>query len=204
MRSPVATAIAIGIGLVILAGYFLPFPQLTALQSTLLGWAVVVGAFAGLVAIINLVLTHWRKATSKVNRDPYSFIVLVGFTATLVVGLWFGPGDSLVHQVVQSIQVPVEASLMAALAITLGYACLRLLRQRRDGMSILFVISVVVFLILSSGFLTGLNIPLVRDIAAFIDRLPVAGARGILLGVALGSLTAGLRILMGADRPYSG
>ena len=34
--------------------------------------------------------------------------------------------------------------------------------------------------------------------------LPVAGARGILLGIALGSLTAGLRILMGADRPYSG
>ena len=86
MRSPVATAIAIGIGLVILAGYFLPFPQLTTLQSTLLGWAVVVGAFAGLVAIINLVLTHWRKATSKVNRDPYSFIVLLGFVATLVVG----------------------------------------------------------------------------------------------------------------------
>ncbi len=204
MRAPVATAIAIGIGLVILAGYFLPFPQLTALQSTLLGWAVVVGAFAGLVAIINLVLTHWRKATSKTNRDPYSFIVLVGFAVTLVVGLWFGPGDPLVHQVVQSIQVPVEASLMAALAITLGYASLRLLRQRRDGMSILFVISAVVFLILSSGFLTGLNIPVVRDIAAFIDRLPVAGARGILLGVALGSLTAGLRILMGADRPYSG
>jgi riboflavin transporter FmnP len=204
MRAPLATAIAIGIGLVILAGYFLPFPQLTALQTTLLGWAVVVGAFAGLVAIINLVLTHWRKATSKTNRDSYSFIVLVGFTATLVAGLWFGPGDPLVHQVVQSIQLPVEASLMAALAITLGYASLRLLRQRRDGMSILFVISAVVFLILSSGFLTGLNIPVVRDIAAFIDRLPVAGARGILLGVALGSLTAGLRILMGADRPYSG
>jgi hypothetical protein len=204
MRSPVAAAIAIGIGLVILAGYFLPFPQLTALQSTLLGWAVVVGAFAALVAIVNLVLTHWRKATSKTNRDPYSWITLLGFAATLVVGLWFGPGDPLVHQVVQSIQVPVEASLMAALAVTLGYASLRLLRLRRDGMSILFVLSAVVFLIISSGFLAGVNIPFVQDIAAFIDRLPIAGARGILLGIALGSLTAGLRILMGADRPYSG
>ena len=93
---------------------------------------------------------------------------------------------------------------MAALAIALGYASLRLLRQRRDALSILFVLSAVVFLIISSGFLAGVNIPIVQDIVAFIDRLPVAGARGILLGIALGSLTAGLRILMGADRPYSG
>ncbi len=204
MRAPTATAIAISIGLVILAGYFLPIPQLSALQSTLLEWAVIVGAFAGLVAITNLVLNHWRKATSKTNRDLFSFVALAGFLATLGVGLWFGPSDPLTHQIVQSIIVPVEASLMAALAIALGYASLRLLRQRRDGMSILFVISAVVFLIISSGFLVGVNIPVLQDIVAFIDRLPVAGARGILLGIALGSLTAGLRILMGADRPYSG
>lgn len=204
MRAPAATAIAIGIGLVILAGYFLPFPQLIALQSTLLGWAVIVGAFAGLVAITNLALTHWRKATSRNNRDLYSFIALAGFLATLVVGLWFGPADPLVHQIVQSVQVPVEASLMAALAIALGYASVRLLRQRKDGFSFLFVFSALIFLIISSGLLVGVNIPIVQDITAFIDRLPVAGARGILLGIALGSLTTGLRILMGADRPYSG
>jgi hypothetical protein len=204
MRAPVAAAVAIGIGLVVLAGYFLPFPLLTSLQSTLLGWAVVVGAFAGLVAITNLVLNHWRKLTGKVNRDFYSLFTLIGFAIALIAGLYFGPGDPLIKQGVQATIVPVETSLMAVLAITLGYASLRLLRQRRDGMSILFVISAVVFLILSSGFLTGLNIPIVRDIVAFIDRLPVAGSRGILLGVALGGLTTGLRILMGADRPYSG
>jgi hypothetical protein len=62
----------------------------------------------------------------------------------------------------------------------------------------------VFFLILSGGFLAGIDIPLVQSLTAFIDRLPIAGARGILLGIALGSLTTGLRILMGADRPYSG
>jgi hypothetical protein len=34
--------------------------------------------------------------------------------------------------------------------------------------------------------------------------LPLAGARGLLLGIGLASLTAGLRILFGADRPYDG
>ena len=205
MRAPVATAFSIGIGLIILAGYFLPIPLLSALQSTLLGWAIVIAAFAGLVGVINLALNHWRKATSKTRRDPYSYIFLIAFLLTLVAGLWVGPADPLIQQVVLSIQMPVEASLMAALAITLVVAGLRLLQRRRwDGMAVMFAISVVVFLILGSGLLAGVNVPLVRDIAAFIDRLPAAGARGILIGVALGSLTAGLRILMGADRPYSG
>jgi len=30
----------------------------------------------------------------------------------------------------------------------------------------------------------------------------VGGARGLLLGVALGSITAGLRVLLATDRPY--
>ena len=205
MRAPFATAFAIGMGLIILAGYFLPLSLLGSLQVTLLGWAIVIAAFAGLVGIVNLALNHWRKATSKTQPDPYSVIFLIAFIATLAAGWWFGPSDPLIQQVVQSIQIPVEASLMAALAITLVVAGLRLLQRRRwDGMAVLFAISVVVFLIIGGGLLAGVNIPLVRDIAAFIDRLPAAGARGILIGVALGSLMTGLRILMGADRPYSG
>lgn len=204
MRDPLAAAIAIGIGLVILAGYFIPLPILGALQSTLLGWAVLIGAFAALVGLTNLVLSHWRKLTSKTNRDFYSLFALVGFVVALAAGLWFGPGDAMVQKGVESLIVPVEASLMAALAVALAYASLRLLRRRQDGMMVMFVISTVIFLLLGGGLLAGIDVPLVRDLVSFIDRLPVAGARGILLGIALGGLTAGLRILMGADRPYSG
>ena len=31
----------------------------------------------------------------------------------------------------------------------------------------------------------------------------LAGARGIMLGVALGTIAVGLRVLLGADRPYT-
>ncbi len=205
MRAPVATAIAIGTGLVILAGYFLPIPLLGDLQSLLLGWAIVLAGIAGLVGIINLLLNHWRKATSKTQRDSYSWILLLGLVASFGAGMWFGPGDPLIQQAVLAIQLPVETSLMAALAIALVAGSLRLLQRRRwDGLAVMFGVSAVIFLILGSGLLASVNIPMVRDVVAFIDRLPAAGARGILIGVALGSLTAGLRILMGADRPYSG
>jgi len=72
-------------------------------------------------------------------------------------------------------------------------------------MSVLFAVSAFVFLILGSGFLSSAaNIPVLKDILAAVNTLPVAGARGILIGVALGSLTTGLRVLLGTDRPYSG
>jgi hypothetical protein len=32
----------------------------------------------------------------------------------------------------------------------------------------------------------------------------LGGARGILIGVALGTITTGLRVLFGVDRPYGG
>ena len=37
-----------------------------------------------------------------------------------------------------------------------------------------------------------------------VSVFSTSGARGILLGVALGTLLTGLRVLIGADRPYGG
>ena len=71
-----------------------------------------------------------------------------------------------------------------------------------------FVISVLLFLLLNSGvtafFETMLPDGILGPVLGIIQILPVAGARGILLGIALGSIMAGLRILFGAERPYSG
>jgi hypothetical protein len=42
-----------------------------------------------------------------------------------------------------------------------------------------------------------------RDFLSAIVRVPaVAGARGLLLGIALGAIATGIRVLVGLDRPY--
>jgi hypothetical protein len=49
------------------------------------------------------------------------------------------------------------------------------------------------------------NLPLIGEIRSWIVSVPaLGGARGILLGIALGTIATGLRILMGSDRPYGG
>ena len=104
---------------------------------------------------------------------------------------------------VNSVIVPVEASLMALLAVTLVYASVRLLRRRTSAMSLVFLGTAVVMLIASASLPLG-------DVGIFSDFLrpwmqhvlAMGGARGLLIGIGLGTLTTGLRVLMGADRPY--
>ena len=204
MKSPFATAIAIGFGLVVLAGYFLQ-PLLSSLMSVLVGWAVILGAVAGLVGILNLLIVHWNKIRLGNKGYMYSIITVVAFIFTLLGGIILGPSNSQFKQVVTSVMLPIEASFMALLAITLAYTSIRLLRQRGINLlSVSFAISAVAFLLLNLGFLNIGGSTVMSGVAEVMNRLPMAGARGILLGVALGSLTAGLRILIGTDRPYGG
>lgn len=208
MRSPISTAIAIAVGLIILLGYFLPLPALANIRSTMLDWAIILAAIAGLVALINLAGVHLRKMRAPKDKDVYSPFLLVAFALTFLAGVveyLLHPSFLDFNKVVTSIQMPVEASLMAVLAVGLAYASFRFFQRRKGLMPVVFAISALVFLLLASGVLfMGLNTPIVNNLTLFLNRLPLAGARGILLGVALGSLTAGLRVLMGADRPYSG
>jgi hypothetical protein len=214
MRSPVVTAFAIAFGLVVLLGYFVPqdMPDLfflTILRSEIIGAAVTLAGFATLVAILGLVGAHWRKLRAPRNPDRYSFFMLAGFLATFGYGLFaYVVRPSAVVdflQVVNAVQIPVEASLMAVLAVTLTLASFRLFQRRKGILPLVFVLSILVFLLLNSGiFAAQENIPFIGDILAMLQFLPVAGGRGILLGIALGSLMVGLRVLLGAERPYTG
>ncbi|HEX9017782.1 MAG TPA: hypothetical protein VF806_01260 [Anaerolineaceae bacterium] len=215
MRSPIAAAIAIGIGLVVLLGYFIPagvgieaLGGLLTLRTVLVDWTVTLAAFATLVAIAALVGAHWRKLRARRNPDRYSFFTLAGFVAVVLFGIIsyaLSGNVSGFQQVVNGLQVPVETSLMAAVAVILTLASLRLFQRRKGLLSVIFAVSVLVFLLLNSGLLASLdNVPGVPLILVGLQTLPVAGGRGILLGIALGSIMAGLRILLGAERPYSG
>jgi len=205
MRAPLSAAIAIAVGLVTLLGYFIPVAVLQNVRMTLIQWTIILAGVAGLVAIIHLLRVHWRKVTVAKEKDITSGFMLLAFFVTFIAGIILGPNHPAMQKVVTHIQMPVEASLMAVVAISLVVAGIRFVQHRKGVMAIVFIGSTILFLIIGSGILAGgSDIPLLKNALSAISVLPVAGMRGILLGVALGSLTTGLRILLGADRPYSG
>ena len=206
MKSPLALIVAILSGLIILISYFFPIPALVAIRTPMLDWTVTLAGVASLVAIIHLVFgVHLKRVKEKDSRRVFSIIVIVVFILTAFTGIYFGPDHPQYRQVVNSVQVPIETSLMSLLAITLSYASLNLLKRQRNWMGLVFFISVILFLVINSGVLAfSSEIPILQDMLSGFHKIPVAGARGILLGIALGSLATGIRILIGSDKPYRG
>jgi hypothetical protein len=202
VKNPLYPAIAIGVGIVVLLGYFLQIDLLVNVRIIFLEWATILVGVALLIGVVNLFIVHWRKATSDGPNRINSITLLGGLTLTLLVVGWFGPTDPVSLWVFNYIQIPIEASLMALLSVVLIYAGIRLLRRKPNLLTIVFIATAVVILLMS-GPLFGIDIPGMAALRIWIGKVPaVAGARGILLGISLGIVAAGLRILMGADRPY--
>jgi membrane-associated HD superfamily phosphohydrolase len=205
----VSTAIAIASGVLVLAGYFFAqnaegqTSQLTNIRLEFLNWAIILAGFAIFIGILNLIQVHFKKTQQKQKGSFYSLLLILSLVATFLFVL-IKPGQMEI--VFTTIQLPVEASLMALLVVTLTYASIRLVRRRLNLLSVIFLVTALLILLGTAPLPFLGNIPGLSDwVRPFIAQvMAAAGARGILLGVALGTLTTGLRILFGADRHYGG
>lgn len=195
---------AIAIGLIVLCGYFLDMGVLVILRRIFLQWALILMAVAMVVGVINLFQVHMRRVFNGEKGGTYSLVLVLSMAVTISVAGFWGPTSSIALWIFNNIQVPIESSLMAVLAVILAYASARLLYRRLTIFSLIFVGTVLIAL-LGTISLPGINLPELVWVRDWLARVPaVAGARGILFGVALGTVATGLRVLMGADRPYGG
>lgn len=205
MKAPISAAIAIAFGILILVGYFIPVPALTNLRTVLLQWAMILAGIALIIGVINLLRVHWNKIRRGKTQAVYSAALLVSFLITLVVVGISSPSGKWSVWLFNSIQQPIEASLMALLSVVLILASIRLLRRKVNAFSVTFIVIAVIVLVCSVPLIFIGNVPALGVIRDFITNIPaLAGTRGILIGVSLGAIATGIRVLLGADRPYGG
>ena len=196
-------AFAIASGLIVLLGYFYPVDQLVQLRLRLTDWAIIIAGMAVLIGVYNLVAVQMEKIRARQKGSIYGALLVLSLIITFGIGLLLGPEDPFVRLAVDAVIVPVEASLMSILAVTLIYSSIRLLRRRVDVMTVIFLLTAILFLLAIMPTPFG---PIPGDwiIIQFTGMLSRGGARGLLLGIALGTLLTGLRVLFGVDRPYGG
>jgi len=199
--SVLSAIFAISAGIIVLLGYFVPVAPLPQLRNLLIDWAIVIAGMAVLVGIFNLVAVQMERIRTKQKGSSYGALLVLSLIVTFGLGLLNGPEDSIMRLSVDAVIVPVEATLMGVLAVTLIYASVRLLRRRVDVMSVIFLVVALVSLFVIMPTPIG-PIPYDQVIIQFIGMFSRGGARGLLIGIALGTLLTGLRVLFGADRPY--
>lgn len=198
-----ATVLAIASGLIVLLGYFYPIELMLDIRLLLTNWAVIIAGMAMLIGIYNLVAVNMEKIRTRQKNAAYGGVLVLSLIVTFGFGLVFGPENVFMRAAVNAVIVPVEASLMAILAVTLIYASIRLLRRRVDVVSVIFLVTAVFFLIAIMPMPFG-PIPGDQIILQITGMFSRGGARGLLIGVALGTLLTGLRVIFGIDRPYGG
>jgi hypothetical protein len=190
--------IAVIAGLATLVGLLLYRP----LSDLILGWAAFLAAVALIVGVINLLTVHARRARSG---NAYSLVLVLSMLAVFALAVTdaLAVTENSVRFVFHYIQAPLEAALASLLAFFLLFAGVRLLQERRSIWSLLFLVTAVL-VVLSQSPLPGALGEMMATVHAFItDVLVMAGVRGLLFGIALGTITLSLRLLAGIERPYS-
>jgi hypothetical protein len=199
------TSVAIGVGIVVLADFFFNHPILDALGVAFQEWAIILTAFALLLGLINLFNVHLTHIVRR--NDPghlgesgagYSAIVLLTATGVTVIGMLWGLASAPMTWIFENMYVPLQSAFFALIAFFLATAGYRALRARNLETLLMLVAALIVFV----GQTPWLN--LLSDAKEWVLRVPAeAGVRGILMGVALGTIATGLRLIVGLDRPYS-
>ncbi len=209
-----ATVVAIVVGLFVLADVFISLwtgdaraegglkQTINEVSYFLVSWAAIITAFALFLGFANVVSVHWSRIRTQKPGTIYSVVLLLSLFGTLLMGLGGGPLSVNSQFIFDFILQPLEATFFALLALFMASAAFRAFRVRNleSFFFVLFALIVLLGQVPVSIYLWP-EFPVIKDWILSVPTL--AGARGILLGVALGVIATGLRVLTGADRPYT-
>jgi hypothetical protein len=198
--------IAVAAGALVLASFFLRNPVLDAISGTLTGWVTLLVAFGLYLGVWNLARRHAVKVRHRGRDWPHSLVLLGALFAVLALGFWpgsAGPGDPAVSWAYRYVYAPLNATVFSLLAFFVASAAYRMFRHRSMESAVMLIAGIIVLLgQVPLGFQIWSGMPLVKE--WLLDAPVASGVRGIVLGVALGTVATGLRILLGQDRPYLG
>lgn len=209
-----ATLIAGVAGLIVLIDFALPGTDIQTFAGLLVNWAAIITAVALIVGLLNVIGSHVRRITRRQSDWGYSVLLLLAMLVTIFVGTLYPLGtsqggltfpQSLIEQpirfVFNTLYQPLAASFLALLAFFSLSAALRAVQRRTLDALVIVGVAIVVLLIAAVPQLETLPL-LGASLQWLNDYLVLAGARGLLLGSAIGALVAGVRVLIGFDQPF--
>jgi hypothetical protein len=182
------------------------------IAGVLIAWAAIITAIALLIGIISVAGSHVQRVRQRRADWPFSLVLLLGLLSVIFVGIFFPlptstgfalPGSLAevpIRSFFRAVYEPLATSLLALLAFFSLSAVLRALGR---GSAEAIVIVTVAALLLIAQLPPVSSIPGVGGVIAWLNEyVAVAGARGLLIGSAIGALVAGVRVLLGFDMPY--
>jgi hypothetical protein len=212
LKRLLATLITGVVGVIVLIDFAATIPGVDAFARLLVEWAAALAALALVVGLLSVAITHFMRIVRRQADWGYSVVLLVSMIVVIVSGTIIGftaNGYILFPQLIDppvldlfnAIYQPLAAAFLALLAFFSLSAALRAVQRRTADALVITLVGLVV--LLAAGLPQVESLPYLGDGMRWVnDYLVLAGARGLLLGSALGALVAGVRVLLGFDQPY--
>lgn len=184
--------------------------RLSAVTNIFLQLTVITVAVTVLIGIFNLLVVHLGRIFGKgkpFSQRINSLVLVISAVGVMVLAVLERTGTltgtpAPTTILLEGVQVSIESALAGLVLFALVYGAYRMMRRRVTGSGLLFTVVLLLLLTAALPFTTpGMRVVgIVRD---WLMAVPVsAGARGILLGIALAVTVAGARVLIGQDRSY--
>lgn len=204
-------AIVIATGFLTIVALLLELP---VVYDLLLSWAAFLAAVALVLGVLNLFAVHLaRLLDQQAESRIYSLVLLLGMLAVFGFAILDSQGitQNGVDFVFTWVQTPLEASFASLIPFVLLFSGFQLLKRQRTVGTVLFLATAIVILLYNltlTGFfnqqMPSLVSRSVMQLGDWINNVIVAaGMRGLLIGIALGTITLSLRVLVGWERPYN-
>ena len=187
--------------------FFIPHRPFGALGDTFQTWYIIIAAFAIILGVGSLFKVNLAKVNRRVEGWQYSLVLLVFMVSMIVIGIGWGmEAGSLFDTLFNVIIIPLGSTMFSLLAFFVASASFRAFRARSPEAALLLATA---FIVMLGRVPIGKMVPLVGryvpDLTDWIMSVPnMAGQRAIMIGAALGVVSASLRVMVGIEKSYLG
>jgi hypothetical protein len=175
----------------------------------------ILSAFAIILGLVSLMRVHNDKIKRKRENWQYSYVLIIGFAVSGIIGLLGGIEGELffptriagfqfdIQTLYLNVIVPLGSTMFALLAFFMASAAYRAFRARSVESSLLLGAAFIIMIgVLPLADRISTHLP---SFAQWIMDIPnVAAKRGIMFGIALGGIATSLKIILGIERSWLG
>lgn len=182
--------------------YFIPHRPFSDIQQIFNTWFLIITVFAMTLGIGNLIKIHSERVQRQRSGWWYSVVLMAGFIVMFIAGIGWGiERGTLFYYLYWNMHIPMSSTMFALLAFFVASASYRAFRARTPEATLLLVSAILLMLgRVPLGNYIWDKLPLVGD--WIMDYPNMAGQRAIMIGIALGTVSTSLRILLGIERTY--
>lgn len=205
MRVRIPIIISFVAGFATLVQFFIPHPASEAFFDEMLVWTRLISGFALALGIGSLIAVHVQKIRRRPADRVYSAVALVSLVVMAAIGMIWGTESKPFTWLFDNVYMPLDATMFALLGFFIASAAYRTFRARNIEATVLLVVAIVMMLgrVPITGFIHKELPDWLSQVTDWILNVPnMAQKRGIMLGVALGSISMSLRIILGIERSH--